>query len=128
MRIMGTSPDHSPNLTFKDNKWFLWNPDQQAARYTERMFMPRPEFVLVARFKIPAESVFSGRPKHKIWCDFGSNRVHFDTVCVRMNPLGASPEHELYLVGKRPRFLEEKVDAPFRRVTAEQRRDPSFKF
>src|ERR1700719_927885 len=45
-----------------------------------------------------------------------------------MNPLGANPEHELRLVGKRPRFLEEKVDAPFGRVTAEQRRDPSLKF
>jgi len=45
-----------------------------------------------------------------------------------MNPLGANPEHELHLVGKRPRFLEEKVDAPFGRVTAKQRRDSSFKF
>jgi len=45
-----------------------------------------------------------------------------------MNPLGADPEHELHLVGKRPWFLEEKVDAPFGRVRAKQRRDPSLKF
>jgi hypothetical protein len=34
------------------------NPNQQAAVYTERMFMPRPELVLVGRFEIHAESVF----------------------------------------------------------------------
>ena len=104
------------------------NPNQQPARDAERMFMSRPEFVLVARFKIPAESVLSERPKHKVWCDFSRNGVHFDTVCVRMNPLGANPDHELHLVGNRPRLLEEKVYAPFGRVTAEQRRDPSLKF
>jgi hypothetical protein len=42
----------------------ILRPNQQAARYTERVFMSRPELVLVARFKIPAESVLSGRPKH----------------------------------------------------------------
>ena len=56
--------DHSPNLTLKANKGPSWNPNQQAARYTERMFMPRSELVLVARLKIPAESVPSGWPKH----------------------------------------------------------------
>ena len=45
-----------------------------------------------------------------------------------MNPLGANPEHELHLVGQRPRFLKKKVDAPFGRVRAKQRRDPSLKF
>jgi hypothetical protein len=71
VRVFASGTDQDP--TFKANKRFLWNPDQQAARYPERMFMPRPELVLVARFKIPAESVPSGRPKHKVWCDFSSN-------------------------------------------------------
>jgi hypothetical protein len=35
--------------------------------------MPRPELVLVARFEIPAESVLSRRPEHKVWRDFNSN-------------------------------------------------------
>src|ERR1700693_6308597 len=38
------------------------------------------------------------------------------------------PEHKLHFVGKRPRFLEEKVDAPFGRMTAKQGRDPCLKF
>jgi len=45
-----------------------------------------------------------------------------------MNPLGANPEHELDFVGKRPWFLEEKVDTPFGRMTAKQRCDSSLKF
>src|ERR1700731_5491233 len=61
-----TLTEHSPNLTLKANKRPSWNPNQQTARYTERMFMPRPDLVLVARFKIPAESVLTGRPKHKV--------------------------------------------------------------
>jgi hypothetical protein len=51
--------DHSPNLTLNANKRPSWNPNQQAARYTERMFMPRPELIVVAGFEVPANSVLS---------------------------------------------------------------------
>jgi hypothetical protein len=105
-----------------------WNPNQQPSGYTERMLMLRPELALVTRFEIPAKPVFSGRPKHEIWCDLSSDGVHFDTVSVRMNPLWANPEHEFHFVGKRPWFLDKKVDAPFGRMTAKQRSDSSLKF
>jgi hypothetical protein len=35
----------------------LKNPDQKTAAYSERVFMPRPELIFVARFEIPAKSV-----------------------------------------------------------------------
>ncbi len=34
----------------------LNNPDQKTAAYSERVFMPRPELIFVARFEIPAKS------------------------------------------------------------------------
>ena len=43
-----------------EEKGASWNPNQQAARYTERVFMPGPELVVVARFKVPAKAVLSG--------------------------------------------------------------------
>lgn len=58
---------------------------------TRRLLMARSEFVLVARLKRPAESVLSGRPKHKVWGDFARNRVHLEAVCVSVNPLGPMP-------------------------------------
>ena len=35
----------------------LKNPDQKTAAYSERVFMPGPELIFVARFEIPAKSV-----------------------------------------------------------------------
>ena len=45
-----------------------------------------------------------------------------------MNPLGANTKHELESIGRRPGLLEEKINAPFRRVTSKQRRDTCLKF
>jgi len=41
----------------------LGDRDQQSAAHAERMLMARSEFVVVARFEIPAEFVFLRRPK-----------------------------------------------------------------
>jgi hypothetical protein len=38
----------------------LRNPNQETAAYAERVFVPRPKFVFVARFEIPPESMLSG--------------------------------------------------------------------
>ena len=80
--------------------------------------MARSELVVVTRFEIPAEFVFSRRPKHKVWRDFDTSRVHLFAVCVRVNPFGANAKHEFHFERKSPRFFEEKVGAPFRRVAS----------
>jgi hypothetical protein len=50
--------------------------------------MPRSEFMVVTRFEIPAESVFFRWPKHEVWRDFDTNRVHLLAVGVGVDPLG----------------------------------------
>jgi hypothetical protein len=41
-------------------RYVLRNPDQETAVYAERVFMPWPKLVLVARFEVPAESMLFG--------------------------------------------------------------------
>src|ERR1035438_1292712 len=45
-----------------------------------------------------------------------------------MNPLRTNPEHKLHFFRERPRLLEQKVGVPFRRVTAESRRNAHLEF
>lgn len=90
--------------------------------------MSRPELVVVTGFEIPTDLVPPRRPKHEVCGELDADGVLLHSECVGMNSLRADAEHELRSVGQRPRLLEEKVDTPFRRVTAEKRGDTSFKF
>ena len=45
-----------------------------------------------------------------------------------MNPLWANPQHELHFVGNSPGLLEQKIDAPFRRVTPKKWRNADLEF
>src|ERR1022692_1733290 len=98
------------------------NCDQQAGADPQRLFMPPSEGVLVARFEIPAESMFRRRPEHEIQHALTRHRVRSYTEFPGMNPLRTGSEHELYLLRKGPWLLEQKVGIPLCRVLAEKRR------
>src|ERR1700740_1870125 len=90
------------------------NRNQKTAADTQRVFMTRTKFVLVAWFEIPAESMLFGWPTHEVRGNFSADWVHLGPVCVRLNPLRTNPQHELHFVGNRPGLLKQKIDAPFR--------------
>jgi hypothetical protein len=52
---------------------FLGDCDQQATAYANRLLVPSPKVVFIARFEVPAKSVPSGRPEHKIQDGFSAD-------------------------------------------------------
>jgi len=85
--------------------------------------MPSPKAVVVAGFQIPAESTLRAGPEHKVQRGLAAGCVRRDAVSSCVNPHRANAGHKLHFLGQRPGLLEQKIGIPFRRMTAEGRRD-----
>lgn len=102
--------------------------NQQAGTDAYGPLTATPEFVFVARFEKPTESMLGGRPEHEIHYHLPGDRVRCYTALPGMNPLRANAKHELHLLRERPGLFEKQVGAPFYGVAAEERRRASLKF
>jgi hypothetical protein len=72
--------------------------------------------------------MFFRRPEHEVWNDFTSNRIHFYSVCVRVNPFRPNPNHDFFRIRQRPGLFKQKVNTPFSGVTAKEWCNANFKF
>jgi len=78
--------------------------------------MTAREAVIVSRFQIPPESVFSRWPEHEVSRHLSRDGVGYLSSLFQVNPFRSDAEHELSLARDRPRLLEEQVGVPLGRV------------
>jgi len=98
------------------------NTNEEACAYAYRLLVAGHKVVVISRFKIPAESMFTCRPKHKVPRNLTRDRVRRRSFLAKIDPLRAYAQHELGLARQRPRLLEEQVCVPLSRVPCEERR------
>lgn len=84
------------------------NADQQTGAHADRLLVASGKAVIVGRFQIPAEAMFSMRPEHEVSGDLARDGIAHIAVLPEMNPFGADTKHELRRLRECPRLLNKR--------------------
>jgi hypothetical protein len=85
--------------------------------HTDGLLVASAKVVVVCRFEEPAEAVFAGWPEHEVSRQLTGYGVGRFPILLEVNPFGTDAQHELCPTRYGPRFFEEQVGVPFRRIT-----------
>jgi len=79
--------------------------------------MTASETVIIGWLQVPADTVPSRWPEHKVACQLSGERVCRFPALFQVCPLRTHAEHELGLLGECPWLFEEEIRVPVRRVS-----------